>query len=82
MLPFAILEQFHWVTIPISMFIVFALLGLELLAEEIEEPFGLDCNDLPTETMALAIRGNVHEILLEESHPQLTKKPNLYEKTH
>jgi putative membrane protein len=33
------------------------------MAEEIEDPFGLDCNDLPTGDIAHTIRNNVFEIL-------------------
>ena len=36
---------------------------LELLAEEIEEPFGLDANDLPTDPLADTMRTNVAELL-------------------
>jgi putative membrane protein len=33
------------------------------MAEEIEDPFGLDCNDLPIGDIAHTIRNNVFEIL-------------------
>jgi putative membrane protein len=36
---------------------------LELIAEEIEEPFGDDANDLPMEKIAENIDRNVGEIL-------------------
>jgi predicted membrane chloride channel (bestrophin family) len=58
---------------------VFSLLGVELLGEEIEDPFGLDCNDLPTGDMAHTIKGNVFEIL-EDRHPVEQHKKELYEK--
>jgi predicted membrane chloride channel (bestrophin family) len=34
-----------------------------LLAEEVEEPFGTDANDLDTDGMSQTIRNNVLEIL-------------------
>jgi predicted membrane chloride channel (bestrophin family) len=37
--------------------------SLELIAEEIEDPFGDDVNDLPMEKIAENITGNVQEIL-------------------
>ncbi len=44
--------------------IVFYVLGsLELIAEEIEDPFGKDSNDLPMERIALNIEKHVAEIL-------------------
>lgn len=63
MLPFGLFKDFHFYTIPLVMFIFFAMLGIELMAQEIEEPFGLDCNDLPTGDIAATIRKNVFEIL-------------------
>jgi ion channel-forming bestrophin family protein len=42
----------------------FILLSVELIAEEIEDPFGRDINDLPTDDLAKRIRENVNEILL------------------
>jgi len=63
LLPLGLVTTFGFTTIPLVMFIFFALLGIELLGEEIEDPFGLDCNDLPTMNMAKTISGNVFEIL-------------------
>ncbi len=78
LLPFALVNTFHLSAIPISMFIFFALLGVELLGEEIEDPFGLDCNDLPTGDIAHTIKGNVFEIL--ESRTGAAVERELYEK--
>jgi putative membrane protein len=36
---------------------------MELVAEEIEDPFGTDSNDLPMEKMASNIKKHVAEIL-------------------
>ena len=36
---------------------------MEILAEEIEDPFGNDDNDLPTDNLCVKIRANVKEIL-------------------
>jgi ion channel-forming bestrophin family protein len=66
MLPFGLFLDFGFYTIPLTMFIFFAMLGLELMAQEIEEPFGLDCNDLPTGDIAQTIGRNVTEILTRE----------------
>ena len=45
------------------MFSFFATMGLELLATEIEEPFGTDPNDLPLEAIGETIAGDVRGIL-------------------
>jgi len=78
LLPFALVNTFHLAAIPLSMFIFFALLGVELLGEEIEDPFGLDCNDLPTGDMAHTIKNNIFEILESRTVKQVEKE--LYEK--
>ena len=50
--------------IPVVAFICYVLASLELIAEEIEDPFGRDINDLPTDELAEKITDNVREILL------------------
>jgi ion channel-forming bestrophin family protein len=42
----------------------YVLASLEIIAEEVENPFGLDANDLPTDDMARNIAANVREILV------------------
>ncbi len=80
MLPFALVTTFQYSTIPLSMLLFFALLGVELLGEEIEDPFGLDCNDLPTGDIAHTIKKNVFEIL-DQKQPDLEQREReLYEK--
>lgn len=79
LLPMALVTTFHYSTIPLAMFIFFALLGVELLGEEIEDPFGMDCNDLPTGDIAHTIKRNVFEIL-EDRGVETSEKPELYEK--
>jgi len=80
MLPFALINTFYFATVPLVMFIFFALLGVELLGEEIEEPFGLDCNDLPTGDIAHTIKTNIFEILEDRSGKGHTVKHELYDK--
>lgn len=62
-LPFGFVTTFKYVTIPTVLLIAFVLLSVELIAEEIEDPFGRDVNDLPTDELAGKIRENVREIL-------------------
>ena len=63
LLPFALVATFGIFTAPIMMLIFFAFIGIEMMAEEIENPFGLDCNNLPIGTLANTIKANVFEIL-------------------
>ena len=46
-------------------------MGLELLAEEIEEPFGTDRNDLPIDDIAARVAADVRELLeVEAARPR------------
>ena len=62
-LPLGLATTFFFWSVPISMFILYILASLELLAEEIENPFGEDTNDLPVDEICNTIKENVHEIL-------------------
>ena len=43
--------------------VFYVLASLELIAEEIEDPFGGDPNDVPSEKLAATIQRSVAEIL-------------------
>lgn len=62
-LPFGLALTLGYFTIPVTAFIFYALVSLELIAEEIEDPFGHDSNDLPMEKIAETIKANVSEIM-------------------
>jgi len=62
-LPFAFVTLSGYMTIPIVMIVAYVILSVELIAEEIEDPFGRDVNDLPTDELSGKIRDNVKEIL-------------------
>lgn len=63
-LPFGFVSTFGYFTIATVLLVSFVLLSVELIAEEIEDPFGRDINDLPTDELAGKIRDNVREILM------------------
>lgn len=50
-------------SIPMVIMLYYILMSIVLTAEEIEEPFGKDVNDLPMEQMAINIRSNIEEIV-------------------
>jgi putative membrane protein len=67
-LPFGLTASlFYYWTVPICVFILYILASLELLAEEIENPFGNDPNDLPVDDICDDIKKNVSEILLNQN---------------
>lgn len=65
-LPFAFVTKVGYGSVFIVALITFVLLGVELIAEEIEDPFGRELNDLPTDELAVKITTNVREILLTQ----------------
>ena len=62
-LPFGYVFSLGYYTIPVVIFIFYVLASLELIAEEIEDPFGNDSNDLPTAKIASNIKKHVEELL-------------------
>jgi putative membrane protein len=62
-LPLSFVFTIGYLTIPVTAFIFYVLASLELIAEEIEDPFGGDSNDLPTARIAENIKKHIAEIL-------------------
>lgn len=62
-LPFGYAFSLGYYVAPVVVFIFYVLASLELIAEEIEEPFGDDENDLPTRKMSENIRRHVGELI-------------------
>ena len=61
-LPWGFVPTQGYLAIPIVTFVFFVLGSLELVAEEIEEPFGTDQNDLPLQKISDNIDKHVGEI--------------------
>ena len=61
-LPIGFVATFAWWSVPVVMLVFYILVGVELIAEEIEDPFGVDENDLPLDGLCETIRRNVEEI--------------------
>jgi putative membrane protein len=62
-LPFGYVFSLGYYVVPVVVFIFYVLASLELIAEEIEDPFGTDANDLPTGKIAENIKRHIEEIL-------------------
>jgi putative membrane protein len=62
-LPIGLAFTLGYIAIPVTAFIFYILASLELIAEEIEDPFGTDANDLPMEKIAQNIQENVQNII-------------------
>jgi putative membrane protein len=62
-LPFGYSFSLGYYVVPVVVFIFYVLASLELIAEEIEDPFGSDENDLPTHKIAQNIKKHVEELI-------------------
>lgn len=62
LLPFGFVESMAWFTPFIIVFIAYTFVALEAIADELEEPFGTQPNDLALETMANMIENTLSEI--------------------
>lgn len=62
-LPFGYVFSLGYYVAPIVGFVFYVLGSMELVAEEIEDPFGTDDNDLPMEKIASNIKKHVAEII-------------------
>lgn len=65
-MPIGFVSEFgYWATVIIPL-VFYTFAGIEIIAEEIEDPFGQDANDLPLNRISNNIRGNLKEIFGEK----------------
>lgn len=62
LLPFQLYSSLKWVTIPATIAAGYIILGLLLIGQEIENPFGQDVNDLPLENYCAQIASDMDTI--------------------
>jgi putative membrane protein len=65
-LPFGLLKDLQWWSVPLSLILYYIMMSIVMTAEEIEDPFGKDLNDLPMDQIANSINKNVMEIVKYE----------------
>ncbi|MFC6266897.1 bestrophin family protein [Frigoriflavimonas asaccharolytica] len=61
-LPIAYVVSIGYFMIPLTVFIYYVLMSLEIIAEEIEDPFNNEENDIPMESIAQNIEKNIELI--------------------
>nr|WP_293833149.1 bestrophin family ion channel [uncultured Arsenicibacter sp.] len=64
-LPLGYVFSLHYLVIPFVIFIFYVLASLEVIAEEIEDPFGTDSNDLPLDDISAGIHATVGQAFPE-----------------
>ncbi len=62
-LPIGYIFSLHYLIIPFVVFVFYVLASLEVIAEEIEDPFGTDSNDLPLDRICGLIKKSATDIL-------------------
>jgi len=65
-LPFSLIEDIGWGCVPLVMLLYYILMSIVITAEEIEEPFGTDLNDLKLDVISHNIGMNIREIIEHE----------------
>jgi len=68
-LPWIMVHDLEWFTVPVMVLTGYALIGLELIAASIENPFGHDGDDLPLDEIVETIRRGVRVVFPEEPAP-------------
>lgn len=61
-MPIGFVREFGYWAAPIVAIVFYVFASIELIAEEIEDPFGTDANDLPTDMISDTIAMNLKEI--------------------
>ncbi len=70
-LPFGIVDQTARMTPLVVLLVSYAFLGLDGIGDELEEPFGLERNDLPLDALTRMIEVNLRQRLGDEALPPL-----------
>lgn len=69
LLPFGLVDSLGWLTPAITVFIAYTFVAFEAIADELEEPFGTEPNDLPLNTLSQMIEMTLLE-MVGEALPQ------------
>lgn len=63
LLPFGIAASLGWLSPIAAALVAYTFFGLDALGDELEEPFGLEPNDLPLDTLLYLVDAAVHDAL-------------------
>ncbi|MDD2846392.1 MAG: bestrophin family ion channel [Rhodoferax sp.] len=70
LLPFGLVDTTGFMTPFVVAIVAYTFFGLDALGDEIEEPFGLESNDLPLDTLCRGIEISLRESLGETDLPE------------
>ncbi|WP_019905742.1 bestrophin family protein [Methylobacterium sp. 77] len=71
LLPFGLAGTLGWVTPFVAALVAYTFFGLDALGDELEDPFGLEPNDLPLDALLRVVEGTVLDALGEPVPPPL-----------
>lgn len=77
LLPFGLVDSLSWFTPFIVCFIAYTFVAFEAIADEIEEPFGSEANDLALNTMSKMIEETTLEMVGHKAAINREDHPNL-----
>ncbi|WP_251975928.1 bestrophin family protein [Salinicola avicenniae] len=69
LLPFAMAQPLGWIAPVFTAIVSYTFFGLDAIADELEDPFGYDENDLPTDSMTRTLEREILEALGETELP-------------
>lgn len=69
-LPFTLVEMMGWKMVPFVSLCAFTLIGIEGIASELENPYGIDNSDLPLDLLCAELRNEVEHTIarLDTAH--------------
>lgn len=70
LLPFGLVDSIGFMTPFVVGIVAYTFFGLDALGDEIEEPFGIEANDLPLDALCRTIEINMRESLGETDLPE------------
>ena len=69
LLPFGLVDSIGFMTPFVVAIVAYTFFGLDALGDEIEEPFGMESNDLPLDALCRAIEIDMRESLHDPKLP-------------
>ncbi|MDY7546816.1 bestrophin family protein [Glaciimonas sp. CA11.2] len=69
LLPFGLVDSIGFMTPFVVAIVAYTFFGLDALGDEIEEPFGMESNDLPLDAICRTIEINLRESLADKNIP-------------
>ena len=81
LLPFALVGDLHYMTPFVSALISYTFISLDTLAEELEDPFGTEDNDLPLDAICNMMERDLLQMNDEENIPERLMPDKYYQLT-